>query len=703
MLRRTPGSPSSRGKLDVFVLSAIYVLLLFFLRPDLILSDSTATGGDMAAHIFPPRFLKEHLLPEGLLSGWSEGWFAGFPVLHFYFPLIPLIQALLSYVIPYEVAFKIGTILGTALLPIAAYATFRLLRFRSPAPVAASLLAFAFQFMDSFNVFGGNIQSSLVGEFAFSLSLGLSLIFIGLAYRIVTDEKGPAALAALCLTGAVLSHLVPVLVLAMPAGAYLLVSCLFRDRVRSGVRLLLTAGLGLCITGFWLVPFVFRLGDTAGVRAFPIRELGHLLPAEAIVPAVLAAAAMLNSDVRRDVRRVALLVPTALAALLFVFAPAIPIWNGRYLPVWYLGLFLAVAFLFEGGRPANPDEQRLKFGRLAPTPVGVGLLIAFVFTWVLVKGYVGVGDEWVERNYAGYEAAPNHSTFGELMETLDGLPEGRVAFERAPILTTFGSSLADMSTPYWTKQSSLVGIYLESSLTTRFSLMTEAEIGNDGLGRSPDIQLPSFDMSSGVAHLELLDVRYLVTASDRATSAAREVGLSELAEGGELTIFEIASPGRVVVPTYEPVVLEEQDWLDANVEWFARGDDLQIPLVREGPDDWTRVRAGGDPLPRSPLAHGGNSYEVQVSDGEMSFWTDAVGEPHWIKTSYFPNWQVDGAEGPFLASPSMMMVIPTRPLVRLHYERTWVEWLGISASLLGVIGTLVLANLSRRGRVPGGP
>jgi hypothetical protein len=697
-LRRTHRRPSfPRRKLDILVLTAIYALLLSFFRPDLILSDTTATGGDMAAHIFPPWFLKEHLLAQGLVTGWSEGWFAGFPVLHFYFPLIPLIQALLAYVMPYVVAFKLGTILGTALLPTAAYATFRLLRFHRPAPIAASLFAFAFQFMTSFNIYGGNIQSSLVGEYAYSFSLALSLIFVGLAFRVVTDDEGPMALAALCLFGAVLSHLVPVLVLAMPACAYLVGFCLLKHRVRRGLRLLVVGGLGLCLTGFWLVPFVLRLSNTAGIQAFPIRGLGRVLPAEAILPAVLAGGAILSSDLRGDARKVALLVPTAVAGLLFVLAPSIPIWNGRFLPVWYLGLFLAAAFLFEGGRRAKPDDQLPLLGRWLPTSVGLGLLILFVLTWVLVKGFIGVVDDWIERNYSGYESAPNYSMFRDLMQTLENLPEGRVVFERAPILTTFGSPLADMSTPYWTKQASLVGINLESSLTTRFSLMTEAEIGHGGLGRSPDVPLPSFDMGSGVDHLKLLDVRYLVTASARATSAAQEIGLQELASVGELSIFQIESEGRVLVPAFEPVVLEDQDWLDANLEWFTRRDDLQVPLVREGPDEWTRVGSIGESLPRSPLAHGGSSYDVEVTDGEMVFRTDAVGEPHWVKTSFFPNWQVDGAQGPFLASPSMMMVIPTRPLVRLHYERTWVEWLGIAASFLGVSMTLVLAISNRRG------
>ncbi len=64
--------------------------------------------------------------------------------------------------------------------------------------------------------------------------------------------------------------------------------------------------------------------------------------------------------------------------------------------------------------------------------------------------------------------------------------------------------------------------------------------------------------------------------------------------------------------------------------------------------------------------------------------------PHWIKISYFPNWHVKGAEGPYLASPSFMMVIPTQSHVTLYYGRTNANNIG---QILEVIGWLVLVGI----------
>ena len=53
----------------------------------------------------------------------------------------------------------------------------------------------------------------------------------------------------------------------------------------------------------------------------------------------------------------------------------------------------------------------------------------------------------------------------------------------------------------------------------------------------------------------------------------------------------------------------------------------------------------------------------------MSFHVDQVGVPVLVKVSYFPNWEVDGAEGPYRVAPNFMVVVPTQNDVRLHYGR----------------------------------
>ncbi|MGI9609799.1 MAG: hypothetical protein ACR2NL_05850, partial [Acidimicrobiia bacterium] len=63
-------------------LAAISLIILTALNPWWILSATTPTGGDMGAHVFGPAFLRDSLLPEGRILGWSNDWFAGFPAFY---------------------------------------------------------------------------------------------------------------------------------------------------------------------------------------------------------------------------------------------------------------------------------------------------------------------------------------------------------------------------------------------------------------------------------------------------------------------------------------------------------------------------------------------------------------------------------------------------------------------------------------------
>ena len=61
-----------------------------------------------------------------------------------------------------------------------------------------------------------------------------------------------------------------------------------------------------------------------------------------------------------------------------------------------------------------------------------------------------------------------------------------------------------------------------------------------------------------------------------------------------------------------------------------------------------------------------------------------------VKASYFPNWNVEGAEGPYRVAPNFMVVVPTANQVTLTYGTSWVEYLGYALTLLGLVLLVVL-------------
>jgi hypothetical protein len=552
----------------------------------------------------------------------------------------------------------------------------------------------SFLFMDSYTIYGGNIPSAMAGEYSFSLSLGLCMVFLGLAYRSATEERSSPLLAAVVLASAVLSHLIPVMVTLLVLPLAVVWGARARGISVIARRFAVLLGVAFALTAFWSIPFLARLGYTANMGWTPVEGVRLLFPREIWIYVAAAIFGALIAGARADRRFLLLLAPAVIGAVLYFLVPQGHVWNGRFIPFWYLGVYLCAAYMVGS---IVPILARLIWRRRIQVVAAVltaGVFLA-VGGWTLWNKGESFIDFWIEYNYEGYEKKPDYRVFDRIVSRLDRLPPGRVMWEPSNELGRFGTPIAFMSFPYWTNQSSMEGIYFESSFTTPFHFMLAAEVAQNPSNPVGGLPYNQFDLEQGIDHMEMLDVDYYLAHSTQAITAADESDrLALIDEIEDFKLYAVDTPGQVVVPEYEPVVLEDADWTDSNVQWFKDIVNIDVPLASDGPSDWDRASTADGRLPRVPLEHGGESIPSRASDDAITFSTTAIGEPHWIKTSYFPNWKVEGADGPYLASPSMMMVIPTQSDVRLRYERTWAEWLGLGLTVIAV-GALLIPR-SRR-------
>ncbi|MEE9184549.1 MAG: hypothetical protein V3U39_08745, partial [Acidimicrobiia bacterium] len=155
----------------LWLVGLVSLVIFFILRPDLIFQNNTPSGGDMGAHVLVPAYLRDNLLPNLRVAGWSNDWFAGFPILYFYFPLPALTIVLLDVVLAYGVAFKLGTIFGLLAMPFGSY--FLAKQAGAPRLVAtmAGVAGGTFVLMESYAIYGGNIKSTLAGEYSYSWAM----------------------------------------------------------------------------------------------------------------------------------------------------------------------------------------------------------------------------------------------------------------------------------------------------------------------------------------------------------------------------------------------------------------------------------------------------------------------------------------------------------------------------------------------------
>ncbi|MCL1692869.1 MAG: hypothetical protein M3096_04220 [Actinomycetia bacterium] len=667
-----------------------------------ILVANTPTGGDMGAHVLLPQVLKDVLLPSGRLFGWSGAWYAGFPALYFYFPIPALLTVLLDVFIPYGVAFKLVAIVGLVALPVATYVFLRLLAFSRPVAGLAALTGSMFVFMESFSIFGANIKSTLAGEFSFSWSFALSIVYLGIVARDTRLGRRFTLLAGIILALTAMTHIVTTMIVVVVS-----VSLLFR---RNGPRTVVSSWiLGFAISAFWALPLGIRVfqGMTTDMGWSPVANIvgdtnpGSPLPGEFIPILVLGVIGMVWTMLRRDdVMVLAWLTLLPLAG--YFILPKIGItalYNARLLPYWYFGVYVFAGIAL--GLAVLEISRRVPLRRtvLIGTSLGVGFIV-LTATMLSVHDVPG----WVKWNFEGYEGKADYHEYQALMETVDTLPPGRIMWEANSDMNKYGTPMALMLFPYWSEgHPSMEGLFFESSLTTPFHFLNASEVSERPSNPVRGLDYRGFNMDRGVAHLAVYDVAYYVSFTEKGASEARLAGLVEIGVASPWTIFALPDSDLVDVATMRPAVWDGGgDFLDPSLEWYDDVDHLDNWLVETGPEEWLRVESVEDRLTTvSPYAGTGVVTDIVQEDDRISFTTTAIGVPHLVKESYFPNWKVEGAEGPYRAAPSLMVVVPTEEHVVLEFRNTSAENLGMALTLLAFTGLAAYAYRRRKLRSSG--
>ncbi|MGH9152490.1 MAG: hypothetical protein ACRD03_08855, partial [Acidimicrobiales bacterium] len=723
--------PSAASVATALAVGGAALFVLVQLQPGLLFAPTTPNGGDMGAHVWGPAFLRDHLLPHGRIVGWAPDWYAGFAFPQFYFPLPSLLVVALDSVLPYEVAFKLVSVSGLVSLPVSAWAFGRLAGLREPGPACLGVATVPFLFDRTFTIYGGNIASTLAGEYSYSIALSLALLFLGVLARGLRTGRH-RALAGVLLALTLLSHVVPTFFAV--AGA--LVLWALRPGARRLAHTVVVGALAGLLTAFWALPFVWRLpltNDMGYEKITAYRE--NLLPHDLRWLVVLGGVGAVVSLVRRDRVGTFLTVMAGLSALAFRLAPQGKIWNPRLLPFWFLCLYLlagiALASLawgavwLAGGRRRAVD----RVARIA-TPVGVAA-VTLVFVALplhlpaLDRFPVRVDDRsfvpaWARWNYSGYErkaAWPEHeSVIDTMAEVGRSVGCGRAHWEYEPELDQLGTPLALMLLPYWTDGciGSMEGLYFESSATTPYHFLSASELSRRASRPQRDLPYSDFDLDLGVRHLQLLGSRYFMAFTPEArAAAAAHPDLRLVASAGPFAVNYPTGPGErtwevhevagsdLVVPLEnEPAVMTgvgrgEKAWLEQSVDWYMDPSRWGVHLALDGPPGWPRVPDASVAPPAEAVAPAEVSG-VEVGDDRISFDVDRPGSPVLVKASYFPNWKADGARGPWRVSPNVMVVVPTERHVELHYGTTPVDVAGNGLTVVGLVAVVALAVLDRR-------
>ncbi len=367
--------------LDAALIASVIVITIWSLHPNLLVSSSLLTGGDTGSHLAMPAYLKTTGNVFNF-TPWDPGWFAGFPAYTYYFILPDVLATFASYVIGFAVAFKLATVLGSVLMPITAYAMGRLFRAPRPIPVALAMATLPFLFDATFTIDGGNLFSTMAGEYAFSLSLALALLTIGLFARGVRTGKG-YWLAAIGLSLTLAAHVLPWLFTLGAVAVLVVFELLYRRGVggpasrrgeQEGRPNPFAVGVGLLCLAF--IPFFFDTAASTNATGFlSAREATYSILFSVLLALFTLTRAWQSYYSRRGYWLVVFGAVVTAASLFLAL---------RYVFAAILAMIAFELFLRRGDDARPRVEGRGDYSRPLRFAIGAGLLSLGLSAWWLL-------------------------------------------------------------------------------------------------------------------------------------------------------------------------------------------------------------------------------------------------------------------------------------------------------------------------------
>ena len=283
-----------------------------------------------------------------------------------------------------------------------------------------------------------------------------------------------------------------------------------------------------------------------------------------------------------------------------------------------------------------------------------------------------------------------------------------MAFEYGPVHERAGSIRMHETVPFFSGRSGIEGVYNQSSLTTHpvYYLLSELFPSSPNPFRSRTYS--RFDLETALARLPLLGVDRLVAVSDTLASALdARADVRREARIPPYTLYRLTGPApRYVEPlAFAPVRAAPAGWRDQAFRWFSRKPPNRAVLVFTDDPRFDVVAADPwAPPPERPLPAGAEVTEAFEAES-IRITTSRPGHPLLVKVSYHPRWRAEGADGPYLASPGFMLIVPRQREVRLAYAaRTGSDYAGLGLAVLA-IGLAAASTRRRRrgGEDPGEP
>lgn len=672
----------------VGVLAAVLVIGQFV--PAAVVNDQPATGGDTGSHFWPVKVLHDYGIPHGVLRPWNPGNNGGEGLLVHYFPFPFILMALLGYVIPLGQAFNIGTILPVLTLPVAVWASLRIMGFSMPATILAPMFSSAVVLNEGYSMWGGNGLSTMSGQFAHMYALNFLLLAMACLWREINQQRFPWMSAALFSLAAI-SHGyvffgVPLLALLVvfinPTRTYL-----YRIALVS-----VSGGCSMLLAAWFVIPMISNNSwTTAHTIVWTFKDkLAEIFPAifePIVVCGVASALVLLFPKLRRShgklMRGCGLWFSFGLAYVLaFYIFRWLQLVDVRAIP--QTQLFWAIALGILTARALEELPQKVGSGL-------AGVILVFLFFWE--TNHVSAFPGFMNHNYTGWTVKKNYSALIELTGRLAGdLSQPRVAFEHNSKLNNVGTPRVFEMLPYFANRATTESLYLQSTVLAPMLYSFTSEISERG--SCPFHRWPCMRhrLKESAAHMDLLGVGELILSSPLALKNAQEsTFLEKRFSEGPWSVFDSKAEVRMV-DTFarEPEPVSFVGWRDRFWDWYRA-------YTPDSPFLVTARLSDSLPSREAFVARKNCHPSTRVDFSGIYLTTDCPGVAHYLKYAFNPSFRSSGGEALFLVSPGYIGIVPKSRELKLSYGASPLWRLSGLVSVLTLPCLLALVLFERRG------
>ena len=720
----------SKNNNDLFIKVALGSLLIIFLRVELVFSDLLPTGGDMGAHIVPTKFFVSELFNNFKLRGWSQDWFAGYPLYYFYFPLPPIIAGLFNFIFPFSISFKAMVLLSQVLLVISIEMIMRKnAKQFSFYGFGAGLI---YLLTESFTIFGGNLASSLAGQYSYTYAIAFANLSI--FYLLKSEHKYSTEIASVFIGLSLLSHLIPFLIY-LPIFAF--------NFVKSSTKIYKKISsflLFLFISVKFSISLFLNIEFTTNMTYTPYTQVSDLVKSDILPFAIGAVIYIVSSNKKAFLKTFSgfEIYLIFISIGLFFYGPESALWNGRVVPFFNLGIVILFFNLLDldiknltkkiqGKLPwllfflfINSYLMYLYFSKwgntYATTTVTLVVIILIlavisiksenylIYTTLVSLSFATLSylPHWLNWNFTGYESKSSWTDITTLYAGLNELEPGRIMWEPNSDLNKYGTPMVLMTIPMFTDHQSVEGLYFDSSITTPFHFLTVSGLAERPSNPVGGLTYINGEFDKGIRLMKELGVDYFIAYTSSIKEKANTNENFNFLFSNE--VFNVYS-----INTTKVELIENNLYLFESPNFYDR---LKNAILREGSEQSffdAAYRSFKNETIYKIIENYDKSFanlndkntkliisDLNIQNDLITFTTNKPNQLHLIKVSYFPNWKITNGKGPFRISPSFMAIIPNEELVEIKFETTDIEKALNILSFLSLFSALLIIYVYKK-------